>query len=194
MQKHSIWFLVAQHWRAVARNPHTDALQPLAILLATVVPLGSGVAWVYLRLSGALGDDVIDLGFILTAVSILAGFLFGLMTWIFQLRRDYTPSPILDWTDADIPKLLDQTFRAASYGALLAGATVACAVPSLPLAPAIAMVQEVVVVGLIVHLVLTLLMLLRRLAVAYEKLAAEKDRAEERVRKRAAEGHRETQH
>lgn len=190
MQKHSIWFLVARHWRAVARNPNTDAFQLLAVLVAAVIPSVSALLWAYFRHRGDFGDDILDLGFVLTAVSILVGFLFGLMTWIFQLRRDYSPSPVLDWTDASIPKLLDETFYAATYGAFLAGVAVVFAVPKLSGAPALNLAQEAVVLGLVVHLALTLLMLLRRLAISYDKLANEKTRAEARVRERTASDRR----
>lgn len=186
MQKINVWFLIARHWRAVARNPYTNAFHLSSVLLAILAPLATGSAWAALRHVGIVGADVLDLGVVLTTVSILVGFLFGVVTWIFQLRRDYSPSPLLNWTDASIPKLLNETFAVAAYGVLVAGTTALLAVPQLPKAPTLGLVQEAILAGLVVHLALTMLMLLRRLAIAYDKLGGEKDRIEQRMREKPA--------
>lgn len=175
MQKFNVWFLVSRHWSAVTRAPLTRTFQPIVTALYVLLPLIMGYAWVRLRAEHAALEGVLDSSAILAAVAILIGFLFALVTWIFQLRRDYNPSHWLPATDAEIPKLLDQSFASACYGVLVSGTISLLAVPALAGEGAVAAYFEAVLIVLIAHLALTLLMLVRRLAIAYDKLAVEKD-------------------
>lgn len=202
MNKFNVFFIVRNHWRAVTSSPHTGALQPIPSAFYVMVPVVLGGGWAYLRMRDGGLAGVLDPTAIMSAVAILIGFLLALVTWIFQLRRDYVPSEHLDVTDADIPELLDQSFYSACYGVLTAGGTALLAIPTLvglggaaaapgndPVAsteflPALAPALEAVLVMAIVHLAITVLMLLRRLAIAYGKLADEKDDEQKVLRDR----------
>lgn len=202
MNKFNVFFILHNHWRAVACDPHTGALQPIPSAFYVMVPIALGGGWASLRMQDGGLAGVLDPTAIMSAVAILIGFLLALVTWIFQLRRDYVPSEHLDATDADIPKLLDQSFYSACYGVLAAGGTALLAIPTLaglggvasvpgndPAGPAdvlpvVAPALEAILVVAIVHLAITVLMLLRRLAIAYGKLADEKDDEQKVLRDR----------
>lgn len=186
MQKFNVWFLVSRHWRAVSRSPSSRVFQPIVTAVYVLLPLLAGGGWYRLRTKHAQLEEVLDSAAILAAVAILIGFLFALVTWIFQLRRDYSPSHWLPSTDAEIPELLDQSFASACYGVLVSGTISLLAVPALAGTGGIAPYFEAVLVALIMHLALTLLMLVRRLAIAYDKLADEKDDERKAIRDQAS--------
>lgn len=184
MQKFNVFFIVRRHWSAVTRDPHTNSHQPLPTLGYCSLPLVFGIAWVIARQRIPGLNGVLDTTAVMAAVAVLIGFMLALVTWIFQLRRDYDPSPWLTTTDSGIPELLDQSFTSASYGVLASGVTALLAIPALAGSGAVAPYFEGVLVVAILHLALTLLMLLRRMAVAYDKLAAEKDRERDVLRQK----------
>lgn len=182
MQKLNVLFIVARYWRAVACSPITGAKQLLATAMALLVPVAFGSGWFALRVEDLVGANPLDRGAILTAVAILVGFLFALVTWIFQLRRDYSPSPILDSTDASIPRLLDETFTAAAYGTLVTGFAAIICVLKFEGGSVAQFVHESLIIATSTHLVTVLMLLVRRLAIAYDKLIGEKDDVEQKLR------------
>src|SRR5699024_3224853 len=118
MGKISVTFILSKHWSTIFRNPNTNRVEPKFGIVYSVVPIVVGVTWtLLLHFSDVLGAGLVRSD-VLTAVSILVGFLFGLLIWVFQLRRDYTPS-LLVTTDKTITKLLDEVFANTSYAVLL---------------------------------------------------------------------------
>lgn len=174
MGKLNVAFIVRRHWRSIVRNPNTDAKQVSFTLLYALIPLALGALWVILKLTTEVIDGRLDSSTVMTAVSILVGFLLALLIWVFQLRRDYEPSNFVT-TDSDVSKLLDELFTNTSYAVLVAGVVVVATVPIFRLPQLASTVADATICVLLAHLGLTLLILVRRMAIAYEKLAKEKD-------------------
>src|SRR5699024_6887643 len=93
---------------------------------------------------------------------------------------------LLVTTDKTITKLLDEVFANTSYAVLLSGVFVALSLVGTGVPTMLHALGEGVAAALLVHLALTLLLLLRRTASAYQKLAKEKDDEREALLQRPA--------
>ena len=91
------------------------------IIAQYLVPIAAGVAiWL-------LGYRVTIVGDLIAGFSVLAGFLFGLVIFVFQLRLGMTPDPRVQ-TKALLPTLIDQTFSNVLYAVLVSFALIAASV------------------------------------------------------------------
>lgn len=91
------------------------------IIAQFVLPIVVGVA-IWLS-----GFRVAIVGDLIAGFSVLAGFLFGLVIFVFQLRLGITSDPRIQ-TKALLPTLIDQTFSNVLYAVLVSFALIATTV------------------------------------------------------------------
>jgi hypothetical protein len=91
------------------------------IIAQFVLPIG-----VFVALTVA-GFRVTIVGDLIAGFSVLAGFLFGLVIFVFQLRLGMTTDPRVQ-TKALLPTLIDQTFSNVLYAVLVSFALIAATV------------------------------------------------------------------
>lgn len=126
-----------------------------------------------------LGFRLVETGQLIAGLAVFAGFTFGLLIFVFQLRLSITNDPRLH-ADNLLKELVDQLFANITYALVVALATVAAAVvsvsiqwPGNPL-PAgwTGGIETAVMLFLTLHYVLTMAMCAKRLRRAYRLASA----------------------
>lgn len=120
-------------------------------------------------------------GDVVAGVSILAGLLFGLLVYVFQLRLQLASDPRVNPGGLTI-KLVEQLFKNVAYavvvGLITAAYLVACANIAQPFEKdgpsVINRWWSAGAIALSAHLLLTIFMCLKRTSTAFEKLVAER--------------------
>ncbi|TFB89903.1 hypothetical protein [Cryobacterium luteum] len=153
------------------RNDRTHRVLWPSILLSYVLPLLIGVAtWLYgLRLS-ALGE-------IVGGLALMAGFLFALVIFVFELRLRVTNDPRVQ-TAIQLPRLIDELFANVTYSVVIALAATGLALIAATNEPQTMFGVHLGVepwlsgclVALMVHLFAMILTCLRRTGAAYREL------------------------
>lgn len=124
------------------------------------------------------GVELQGIGEVVGGLSILAGFLFGLVIFVFQLRLQVTHDPRVA-PQGRLPRLLDQLFANVSYAVLVGLVTAAAAIaasatrsvnPATGDLMAVNRWWSAALVYLFAHLLLLLAMALRRTRAAYREL------------------------
>lgn len=138
------------------------------------VPVAAGV-WV-----GTAGWRVDDIGNLIAGVSILTGFAFGLLMFVFQLRLSAAREQRVR-ADGELATLLNELFANVAYTTVLGLGTVGLLVGAGSLAPpptdppvvdsALSPLLSGLCVGLMLHFLLTLLMAVKRVWLAFQNQA-----------------------
>lgn len=171
MSKYSVLPLVTDHLSTL-KHERSRRVQWPDVLVLYGVPLGlAGLALNRgLRLQG--------IGEVVGGLAILAGFLFALVIFVFQLRLAVTNDPRVDSTGM-LPRLIDRLFATVSYAVLVGIATTGVAMaaastrgtdPRSGDPEPINQWWSAALVLLFVHLLLLLAMTLRRTRIAYREL------------------------
>lgn len=171
MSKFSVIPVISDHLGTLEdERTHTRRWQDWAALYG--VPLAAAILIAVFRVELQGIDDVVG------GLSILAGFLFGLLIFVFQLRLQVTNDPRVA-RQGLLPRLLDQLFSNVSYAVLVGFVTATVAIaasatrtpfPDSADLMAVNRWWSAVLVALFVHLMLMLAMALRRLRTAYREL------------------------
>lgn len=156
-------------------SDHVDTLQSDdgesrawgAIVGTYALPIVAGASAFWPGVTVYMGSEI------LAGVAIFAGFVFGLMIFVFQLRLQAGSDPRIHEGDALIG-LLDDLYHNVSYTALVGiitgcalGIAVGISKPGEPLS----MWWTFGALSLCLHFVLTMLMCIRRTSVAYSHLS-----------------------
>lgn len=142
----------------------TKKVRVLDVLSQLGLPLAAGalVWWRGITLSGASQ--------LLSGVAILAGFVFGLLVFVFQLRLQAVEDPRIA-NEGPVTTLLDELFANVAYTALvgLATAVVIMAPLAVETRTGLALPWSIVTVVFSTHFVLLLMMCVKRTDVAYQR-------------------------
>lgn len=171
MSKFSVLPLVSDHLSTL-QDQRTNRWRLRDWLELYGLPVLAAVAscWAGVTLQG-IGDVV-------GGLAILAGFLFALVIFVFQLRLQVTHDPRVA-PQGRLPRLLDELFANVSYAVLVGLATAVLAVavsatrtadPKTGNLPAVNRWWSAVLVLLVAHLMLLIAMALRRTRAAYREL------------------------
>jgi hypothetical protein len=152
--------IIRSHW-ATLRNEDTGDFSMEDLFVFYTVPLLAALfqALFDLRISG--------LSTVLTALALLVGLLFNLLVLIFDLTSRMTRAELIDSTN-DHVRLLKETQANTAY-ALLLGLVIVTVLgaASLSASKELPLWISCLLGGLIIHFVLTLLMVLRRIRSAF---------------------------
>lgn len=137
-----------------------------AILATYGLPVAAAASALWPGVRVSMGSEI------LAGVAIFAGFIFGLMIFVFQLRLQAGSDPRVQEGDALIG-LLDDLYHNVSYTALVGviTGTVLAAAVGLSDMGALNGAWTFVTIALCLHFVLTMLMCIRRTSVAYSHLS-----------------------
>ncbi|MGD8202444.1 hypothetical protein ACQE98_17520 [Ornithinimicrobium sp. W1679] len=163
--------IITDHY-ATLRNHTTERWSPLdlAVMVALPVAVAVGMAWFNFR--------IVEFGQLIGGVSILTGFAFGLLIFVFQLRLEAR-------RDGSAPRggilaeLLNELFTNLAYACLVGLALVAMLVIGGAIGPAMAggvdatlqlgRVSSAAVAAVGSHFLLTLMMCVKRAYVAFDR-------------------------
>jgi hypothetical protein len=170
MTRYSVLPIVADHLQTL-RHQRTSRPRWSDIAVIYALPVGGGLATLAkeVRLQG--------IGELIGGLAILAGFLFALVIFVFQLRIAVTNDPRIP-RDGLLPRLIDHLFANVSYAVLVGLATAGIAMASAAtrsvnkegdLLP-INSWWSSVFVALAAHLFLLLIIALRQVRAAYREL------------------------
>lgn len=152
--------IVKAHW-ATLRDESTRDFSDEDFFVFYVVPL------LFVTFQAIFSLNIRGLGTVLTAMALLVGLLFNLLVLVFDLTAKMDRSQLIDSTDDQV-RLLKETQANTSYALLLGlfvvslmGGAALSGTETLPLW------ASCILGGLIVHFVLTLMMVLRRIRAAF---------------------------
>lgn len=163
--KASVLPAVKAHYDTL-RDARTGSIRKLDYVLFAGVPiaLGGGIWWIGFRLN--------DIGSVLAGLAVFTALLFGLVIFVFQLRIQIKD----DGRDRDRPRLaemVDETFSNVTYSVIVGIITTTCGLIAAGVADTVTGAPvwiSAVLVALSTHLLLTILMCLKRIHSAYQQL------------------------
>ena len=175
MGKSSVIGVVADHYSTL-RDVQTHDVRATDWISQLVIPTLVSVALT----AWPLHVTMHDFGQVIAGLSILGGFMFGLVTYVFQLRVSVASDPRIESSGRPVLQLLDELFANLSYAVLVCvgGAlfSVVCAtvLPS-PVPKGggwriAALATSGVVFFLLMHAALVVAMCLKRIRSAYAAL------------------------
>lgn len=168
--KTSLRGIVVDHLNTLrdARTQHVSVLD-VAIQFGIPVVLGIGLPLCGIRL--------VDIGQVIAGIAVLAGFTFGLLVFVFQLRLQVATDPRVVGTN--LRELIDELFTNVAYALLVGLACVTLSVayvslrhiPYVSASGALGGVSSGVLVAGVAHFLLTLAMCTKRAYRAYQRIA-----------------------
>ncbi|SOC53543.1 hypothetical protein SAMN05660748_4490 [Blastococcus aggregatus] len=171
MTKFSVGPVISDHLGTLEdERTHTARWQDWAMLYGLPAAAGAPLAIWNVQLQG--------IGEVVGGLAILAGFLFGLVVFVFQLRLQVTADPRVA-PQGLLPRLLDQLFANVSYAVLVGFMTVGVSIAASATRSLDAKTGDLMAVNrwwsavlvlLFAHLMLLLAMSLKRLRRAYQEL------------------------
>lgn len=165
MGKASLWRVPADHFATLYDN-RTSRPDWVAIAVQSLLPIAAGAGtWV-------LGAKISDVGGAVAGISIVAGLLFAMAVFLFQLRITLGADKRLVEDDfALVDECMANTLWAILWGLMLVGYLIVCGagkwIGTEPLGPVL---TGIAVAGT-VHFLLVIAMCLKRLRRAYERIA-----------------------
>lgn len=153
------------------RNNRTHRILWPSIIVGYVLPVAVGLgAWAIALRLGALEE-------IIGGLALMAGFLFALVIFVFELRLRVTSDPRTQ-SAIELPRLIDELFANVTYSVVIALSTTAVALAAAANQPqsenghllGIEPWLSAVLVALMVHLFAMILTCLRRTGTAYREL------------------------
>lgn len=161
--------IVTDHWASLYDHRTGKASKRDMLALAGVPTVVSGLAWWE-------GFSLAGVGEILGGVAILAGFVFGLLVYVFDLRLDAAKDPRVP-AGGQLHDLLNELFVNVAYAALIGVATVVAIVVPLGMGMQdsegrLSAWASILPVLLGVHFILCLLMCIKRTYTAFQAYAA----------------------
>ncbi|WP_255788090.1 hypothetical protein [Mycobacteroides abscessus] len=163
--KASVAPAVLAHFRTL-RDDRTGGLRVFDFVLFLGMPTVTAlVVW-------AVDFRMGDIASLLAALAVFTALLFGLVIFVFQLRVQLRS----EGHDQDRPKLallIDETFANVTYSVIVGLLTTCVGVVAAALATkdqGAPVVLSAVLSGLLLHLILTILMCLKRIHAAYQQL------------------------
>ena len=169
--KSSVRGIVVDHLDTL-RDARTHRISLLDILIQFGGPLALGIC------VPLFGVRLVDVGQVIAGIAVLAGFTFGLLVFVFQLRLQLASDPRVIGTN--LRELIDQLFTNVAYAVLVGLACVALAVAFVSLrhgplaasqgAAALGSISTGVLVASASHFLLTLAMCTKRAYRAYQRI------------------------
>lgn len=169
--KTSLRLIVVDHLDTL-RDARTHRVSVLDLLIQFGVPVALGLG---LPLAGF---RLVDVGQVIAGLAVLAGFTFGMLVFVFQLRLQVATDPRVVGTN--LRELIDELFTNVAYALLVGLACVTLAVafvsvrqvpsPSPDLVSVLRGVATGVLVATTVHFLLTLAMCTKRAYRAYQRI------------------------
>lgn len=165
MGKASLWRVPADHFSTLYDNRTKRPDWP-GILMQAVLPLGAGVA------TWKLGAKITDVGGAVSGISIVAGLLFAMAVFLFQLRIGLGGDKRLGRDDlALVDECMANTLWAILWGLALVFYLVVAGAGKWIGDPRLGPPLTGIAVAGAVHFLLVIAMCLKRLRRAYERIA-----------------------
>lgn len=165
MGKASLWRIPVDHFRTLYDN-RTSKPDWLAIAVQSLVPLGTGLGvWV-------LGAKLTNVEAAVAGISIVAGLLFSMAVFLFQLRTSLGSDKRLGAADfALVDECMSNTLWAILWGLALALFLIVAGGGGWIGAESSGPILTGIAVGAATHFLLVIGMCLKRLRRAYERIA-----------------------
>lgn len=162
--KASLTRVIVDHYGTLV-DQRTQRVSRSDVALMFVLPLLVGGACAYFDV------HIVAAGQVLEGMAILGGFMFGLLTFVFQLRLQASNDPRLP-SEGGVHDLLDELFANVAYTTLVAFATVASVMAPLvlglgPEVDELGRWWSAMVVALVIHFGFHVAMCIKRTQTAY---------------------------
>lgn len=165
MGKASLWRVPANHFRTLYNN-QTRRPDWWGIAWQTLMPAGAGAA------TWALDAKISEVGDAVSGISIVAGLLFAMAVFLFQLRTNLNSDERLGEDDfALVDECMANTLWAILWGLVLVLYLVVCSAGKWIGVPGSGPILTGLAVAGAAHFLLVIAMCLKRLRRAYERIA-----------------------